>query len=146
MQASNRVQQSGIPSLPRQVRKNSNQDSTASDEESADGTRNEISVLKNRKVIGFLKASNKFKITGKGSASLAMKGSDTHPRFTGTTADRIARQLTMREVDLLKKITPREFLDQNWQNEDKITSSPNLTENIEKFNEVHSLLPSKFYV
>ena len=58
----------------------------------------------------------------------------------GITAYVIAKQLTWREIDLFKKITPREFLDQNWQNEDKGSSSPNLTENIEKFNEVSKVL------
>jgi len=35
-----------------------------------------------------------------------------------------------------KTISPREFLDQSWQNQDKNFASPYLTENIDKFNEV----------
>ncbi len=53
----------------------------------------------------------------------------------------VLRYLTVIEQELFSLITPREFLNQAWQKEDKATLAPNVTRMINRFNHVlHSFL------
>lgn len=58
----------------------------------------------------------------------------------------IAKALTVHEFDLFKQIHPNEFLNQNWQKDDKQKLSPNITRFISRFNEVSFWVASEIVV
>jgi hypothetical protein len=62
-----------------------------------------------------------------GAKSLSLR--DFHP-------EEIARQLTLIEYSLYKKIKPWECLNQNWMKADKENKAPNIIGMITRFNEV----------
>ncbi len=48
----------------------------------------------------------------------------------------LARELTMQEWEIFKRIAPREFLNQAWQRENKAIIAPNIIRMIGRFNQI----------
>lgn len=59
-------------------------------------------------------------------------------KFDEISAQQLAEQLTLMELEMVKRIRPREFLNQAWNSPEKMQISPNLVAFIEWFQQVRS--------
>lgn len=65
-----------------------------------------------------------------------MKENKKKKKFLDVSTAALAKELTMQEWDIFKKIQPREFLNQAWQRENKNIIAPNVIRMIERFNQI----------
>jgi hypothetical protein len=57
-------------------------------------------------------------------------------KFLDFSTASLARELTMQEWEIFKRIAPREFLNQAWQRENKHVIAPNIIRMINRFNQI----------